>query len=191
MLTCRNFEHWKLWVKIGFSHIFTYCTEQHTKSSSYWRHLCGKVALIPPQYSGESCILIYVAHCTHRSFKVEIPQIRKWKCNENLWILQRTAHWSEGHSACKVHLNASNFNFLNIRTHPCNILYQFQDPKFHKNRIFCVFKRILHGKFRQHLLTRCCPTFHFRKVWGLSFQTHYLSSSQDPCFKKYNPINIE
>ena len=96
MLTCRNFEHWKLWVKIGFSHIFTYCTEQHTKSSSYWRHLCGKVALILPKYSGESCTLIYVAHSIHHSFKVEIPQIRKWKCNENLWILQRTAHWSEG-----------------------------------------------------------------------------------------------
>ena len=60
----------------------------------------------------------------------------------------------------KVHLNTSNSSFLNIRTHPCNILYQFQDPKFHKNRIFCVFKSILHGKFRQHLLTRCCPTFY-------------------------------
>ena len=45
-----------------------------------------------------------------------------------------------GHLMCKVHLNASNFGFLNIRTHPCKNLHRLQDLQVTKNRIFWLFQ---------------------------------------------------
>ena len=46
-------------------------------------------------------------------------------------IMVQICHWT-----CKVHLNASNFGFLNVRTYPCKNLYRFQHLKVTKIRNF-------------------------------------------------------